>query len=68
VDDLLEAEVEELRGMDGERPVVIDNPLFSALVQPVRQGRSKKVRYEGAFSFETSERNSFITEFRYEAA
>ncbi|HEX9124151.1 MAG TPA: DUF1326 domain-containing protein [Actinomycetota bacterium] len=68
VADLMEAEVEELRGMDGERPVTIDNPLFSALVQPVRQGRSKKLWYEGAFSFQTSARNSFIAEFRYEAA
>jgi hypothetical protein len=68
VADLLEAEVEELRGMDADRPVVIDNPLLAAVAQPVRQGRSTKLRYDDAFSFETKERNSFITEFRYEAA
>jgi hypothetical protein len=68
VGDVLEAEVEELRGMDGNRPVVIDNPQLAAVTQPVRQGRSTKLRYDGAFSFETKERNSFITEFRYEAA
>lgn len=67
VGDELEAEVEELRGMDGDRPVVIDNPLLGAVTQPVRQARSSTLRYDGAFSFETEERNSFITEFHYEA-
>lgn len=68
VGDAIEADVEELRGMDGDRPVVIDTPLLAAVTQPVRQGRSTKLRYDGAFSFETEWRNSFITEFRYEAA
>ncbi len=68
VADLVRAEVEEIGGMEGGRPVVIDNPPFSALEQPVRQARSKHLRYEGPFSIDTSGRNSFIAEFRYEAA
>ena len=53
--------------MDSDRPIVIDNPQLGAVTQPLRQARSSKLRYDGAFSFETKERNSFITEFRYEA-
>jgi hypothetical protein len=68
VGDVLEAEVEELRGMDETRPIVIDNPQLGAVAQPLRQGRSSTLRYDDAFAFETKDRNSFITEFRYEAA
>jgi hypothetical protein len=65
---LLEAEVEELRGMDAERPIVIDNPQLGAVAQPLRQARSHRLRYDDAFAFETAERNSFIADFRYDAA
>jgi hypothetical protein len=68
VGDLLEAEVTELRGMDPERPIVIDNPQLGAVAQPLRQARSSKLRYADAFAFETSGRNGFIADFRYEAA
>jgi hypothetical protein len=68
VGDVLEAAVEELRGMDAERPIVIDNPQLGAVAQPLRQARSSVLRYEDAFAFETKDRNSFIAEFRYEAA
>jgi hypothetical protein len=68
VGDVLEAEVAELRGMDETRPIVIDNPQLGAVAQPLRQGRSSTLRYDDAFAFETKDRNSFIAEFRYEAA
>ena len=68
VGDVIEAEVAELRGMDAERPIVIDNPQLGAVVQPMRQARSSTLRYEDAFSFATSQRNSFIAEFAYEAS
>jgi len=68
VGDVLDAEVEELRGMDAERPIVIDNPQLGAVTQPLRQGRSTRLRYDDAFAFTTAQRNSFITEFSYEAA
>ncbi len=64
----IEADVEELRGMNAAEPVVIANPPLAAVAQPVRQARSSRLRYDDAFSFETEGRNAFITEFRYEAA
>ena len=68
VGDVLEAEVEEMGGMDGEHPVVIENAPLGVVPQPLRQAKSTKLRYDDAFAIDTSERNSFIAEFRYEAA
>jgi hypothetical protein len=67
VGDLLDAEVTELRGMDTERPITIDNPQLGAVAQPLRQARSSRLRYADAFAFETSGRNGFIADFQYEA-
>jgi hypothetical protein len=67
VGSVLQTEVEELRGMDPERPIMIDNPQLGAVAQPLRQARSSTLRYDDAFAFQTSERNSFIADFRYEA-
>ena len=64
---LLEMEAQELLGMDGQRPSVIDNPTNWALVsQPIRQARAERIRYQDVWRFEASGTNSFITEFRYE--
>lgn len=67
VGDVAEAEVAEIVGMDGTNPAVITNPLLGAIAQPVRQARSSLVRYDGAFQFETSNSNSFVAEFAYQA-
>lgn len=66
VGSVLSMDVEESRGMDGSSATVITNPPLGAVTQPVRQGRSNSVKYDDAWSFETSERNAFITEFAYE--
>jgi hypothetical protein len=66
VGDLIEADVEELRGMDADRPIVIDNPQLGAVTQPLRQAKSSRLRYDGDFSFATEGRNSFIADFVYE--
>lgn len=63
----LEAEVEQLKGMDGVGAPVIENPLLAAVLQPLRQARSKHLRYDGDFAFTTAERNSFIADFTYES-
>lgn len=65
VGDVLDAEVEELVGMDGTGPAVISNPMLGAVSQPMRQARSAHVRYNGHFDMDVSERNGFITEFAY---
>lgn len=62
---LLEAEVAELVGGNGSVPV-IENALLGAVTQPLRQARSKAVRYQGDFSFSTAGRNSFTSDFVYE--
>jgi hypothetical protein len=68
VADVLEADVSELVGGDGEHAVVIENALLGAVTQPLRQATSSRLRYDDAFAFETEGRNSFITEFAYEVA
>ncbi|QIZ38776.1 DUF1326 domain-containing protein [Saccharopolyspora sp. ASAGF58] len=65
VGSVLTVRAEQSVGMDGEKPSVITNPPFGAVAQPVRQGRSTEVRYDGAWSFSTQERNAFFTEFAY---
>lgn len=69
VGEVLELDAEELVGIDGKSPTVITNFQGSAVVVPegARLGRSHKIRYRGAWTFEASGTNSFINEFRYEA-
>jgi hypothetical protein len=52
--------------MDGQEPAVIANAPFGAVTQPVRQGRSKDVSYDGHWNVSFSGTNSFITDFHYE--
>jgi len=66
VGDAVQAEVEELLGMDGQNPSVITNPRLGAITQPLRQAMARTVRYDGAWKFEASGTNSFISEFKYE--
>jgi hypothetical protein len=65
VGDVLTMRVEQLVGMDGENPAVITNPLLGAITQPVTQAKSLEVTYRDAWEFQTSGRNSFITDFAY---
>ena len=67
VGEAIDAEVEELTGMSGSGAPVIENPLLAAVAQPLRQARSKHVRYEGDFTFSIAGRNSFTADFVYEA-
>jgi hypothetical protein len=67
VGEAIDAEVEELTGMSGSGAPVIENPLLGAVTQPLRQARSKQLRYEGDFSFSTAGRNSFTADFVYES-
>lgn len=67
VGQLLEVDAQELMGMDGKRPSVIDNPPSWALFpQSARQAQADRIRYKDVWKFEASGTNSFITEFRYE--
>lgn len=67
VGDVLEMQAEELKGMDGKTAPVVSNPALSVVPQPMRVGKAATIRYSGAWKFETSGTNSFITEFKYEA-
>ena len=57
---------EQVVGMDGQEPAVIANAPFVAVTQPVRQGTSENVSYQGHWNMSFSGTNSFITDFRYE--
>ena len=57
---------EQVVGMDGQEPAVIANAPFGAVTQPVRQGTSENVSYQGHWNMSFSGTNSFITDFRYE--
>ena len=57
---------EQVVGMDGHEPAVIANAPFGAVAQPVRQGTSGNVSYQGHWNMSFSGTNSFITDFRYE--
>jgi hypothetical protein len=63
----IDAEVEELTGMSGSGAPVIENALLGAVTQPLRQARSKQLRYDGEFTFSTAGRNSFTADFVYES-
>jgi len=56
---------EQVVGMDGHEPAVIANAPFGAVAQPVRQGTSGNVSYQGHWNMSFSGTNSFITDFRY---
>jgi hypothetical protein len=66
VGEVLTMSVEPVIGMDGTNPAVITNPLLGAITQPVTQAKSVEVSYRDAWEFQTSGRNSFITDFAYE--
>lgn len=63
---VLTMSAEELKGMDGENPPVITNPLLGAITQPVTQARAGDVSYHGHWDVEYSGTNSFVTDFKYE--
>jgi len=67
VGDVLEMEVEQLREESDDDAAFITDAPFMAVPQGLRQGRSKALRYSGVWNFETSGRNGFINEFRYES-
>lgn len=63
--DVLDMDVDELKGMDGTGPVVITNPLLGAVTQPLRQAKSGKLSYQGDWKASAAGANGFITEFEY---
>lgn len=65
VADVLDMDVEELKGMDGAGPAVISNPLLGAVAQPVRQAKAGKLSYRGDWTASAAGSNGFITEFEY---
>ncbi|HEY8677953.1 MAG TPA: DUF1326 domain-containing protein [Candidatus Dormibacteraeota bacterium] len=65
---VLDVEGQELVGMDGVNPAVISNPtVWAGATQPLRQGKADRIHYAGGWTFDTSDTNSFITEFKYES-
>lgn len=68
VADILDIEGQELVGMDGTHPAVITNPtVWAGVEQPLRQGKAERIHYAGGWTFDSSDTNSFISEFKYEA-
>jgi len=68
VGDVLEAAAEQVIGMDKKGPSTIMNPSrWAGVSQPLRQGRSLKIRYGDDWKFAAEGTNSFIAEFRFEA-
>lgn len=65
VSGVLAMESEELQGMDGTTPPIIENPLFGAVSQPVRQARAGDISYHGHWDVAFAGTNSFVTSFRY---
>lgn len=63
---VLEGDIEEMTGGDGRTAPVLSNLPFGALTQPVRQGKSGNIRYNGHWNAEMSKTNAFIAEFAYE--
>jgi hypothetical protein len=57
---------DQIVGMDGQGPAVIENAPLGVVTQPVRQGAAKDVSYHGHWSAEFSGTNSFSASFRYE--
>ena len=67
IEGVLEMRAEELREGGEEQPTVFTDAPFMAVPQGLRQGRSETLRYTGVWNYETSGRNAFINEFRYES-
>lgn len=62
----IEGEISELQGGDQKTAPVISNAPFGALPQPVRQGHSEHVRYNGYWQTDLSNTNAFLAEFEYQ--
>lgn len=67
VGNVLEGEIEELKGGDGKTAPVISNAPFGALPQPVRQGRASSARYRDHWQTDLDGTNAFLAEFAYNA-
>lgn len=67
VGDVLDLEVTELVGGDGQSPVTLTNAPLGAVTQPLRQGRADRIRYSGPWRTEVTGSNGFLADFRYEA-
>ena len=67
VGDVLEMDVEELKGMDDTNPAVISNPLLGAVAQPIRQAKAGTLSYKGDWAVNATGSNGFITEFEYKS-
>ena len=65
VGNVLDMDVEELKGMDGTNPAVISNALLAAVTQPLRQAKSGTLSYKGDWTVSAAGSNGFITEFEY---
>jgi len=63
---VLTMSAEEIKGLDGEKPPVITNPLLWAITQPGTQAKAGDVSYHGHWDVEYSGTNSFVTDFKYE--
>ena len=68
VGDVLDAEGQELIGMDGANPAVITNPtVWAGVTQPLRQAKAERIHYAGGWTFDSTDTNSFIAEFKYQS-
>jgi hypothetical protein len=67
VRDALEMQVEELQEERDEDARFFTDAPFMAVPQGLRQARSEALRYSDVWNYETSGRNGFINEFRYES-
>ena len=66
--DVLDAEGQELIGMDGANPTVITNPnVWAGVTQPLRQAKAERIHYAGGWTFDSTDTNSFIAEFKYQS-
>jgi len=66
IEGVLDMRAAELREEGEDEPRVFTDAPFMSVPQGLRQGRSEVIRYSGVWNFESSGRNSFINEFRYE--
>jgi hypothetical protein len=67
IEGVIDMRCEELLEEGKDQPTVFTDAPFMAVPQGLRQGRGETLRYSGAWNFETSGRNAFINEFRYES-
>ncbi|HVR34198.1 MAG TPA: DUF1326 domain-containing protein [Acidimicrobiia bacterium] len=66
VANVLTMSAEELKGMDGENPPAITNPLLGVVTQPMTQAKAGDVSYHGHWDVEYAGTNSFVTHFKYD--